>query len=178
MRGMLSPSTLEKLLSFPPRERPQRPAAPKVKDKELRYLITLNNKLTEMRWMERPRPNMVDLRVGDPPYIPVLDYRNYKMAPEEYTRMLSIIQDKELPVEPINAAMGFQVGYNIYVPIDTHITGSTIRHENVLCTFVERQLQEKNDWKKIWKIVEGKRNKELSEFYGLPLIRDHSSYDY
>jgi hypothetical protein len=154
---------------------PPRPPAPKTNDPALHWLIGLNKIFTHMTWVQRPKPNLVDF--GGPDLIPAMDYTDMKIHEPDLKKILRIAKEKELPIEPLNQCMGFQIGYRVLV----HDTGTPpgIQIEpQTLVQFVERQFPNKTIYKDVWKVVARPRNRELLRFYGLGEVRDRASYDY
>jgi hypothetical protein len=167
-------TTINKLLN-PYSKAPPRPPAPQTDDPQLQWLIGLNHIFTYMKWVQRPRPNMID--PGGPDRIPCLEYTDMKIHEPDLRKILSIVKDKELPIEPMNQCMGFQIGYRVLMNDTTTPPGIPIEPQT-LVQFVERQFPTKTIYKDVWKTVTRPRNRELLRFYGLGEVRERQSYDY
>ena len=128
------------------------------------FLKTLDAKLHSMK-ESTFTPNL-----GDGSSFPVWvdTYTDERMTSEEAARVFRTVRASPLVIHPINTAMGFSVGFDIYNPI----TGRSVLR------FKESQLPKEYDWNRMREAFMSPLNRILAKASGIRISDDREHYTY
>lgn len=141
------------------------------KDRDLEFLMGLDKKLrTYQKSTFTANMSGTTFPVG------TWQYHDLHLTPEQLKRIFSICREKDLPMQVVNTAMGFQVGYEVHVP-EFEVPGVIPTTEVAVC-FTERQLPDPKKYGHVWRFVTRARNRELVRRYFKTEIKEHSVYEY
>lgn len=92
-----------------------------------------------------------------------------KMDVKEIKKILKVVRDYELPMVPICTNWGFDVGFTIY---DSDNKGMVPDAGKKVLTFIEKQLPNGYDFKKLSKVFLSDKNTGLLRYFGLDKRHD------
>lgn len=156
-----------------------------VKIDELEFLYKLDKKLHYIKQIKKPMPLVHNIlsytEWAQNPYGDCDEYNEKIMGLREYKKFAIIIErgiaNRELVLYPINANLGFSVGFSVDAVPNSLYPGIE-QEKKELVVFLEKQLPNGYGFEELSRLFKNPINREILKLCGLPRIRSRNYYNY